>query len=312
MSTLPQCPKCGSRTSHPRGSHSRPDRYQCDQCNKYFTDKGSPKVLVFDIETLPAIGTFWGTGKQYISYENILEDYVVLSWSAKSLFDSHVLGDILTPEELQRRLATVFVPDHPSHDADYRILKRIWKLLDEADVVITQNGKKFDVKKLNARFIYYGFPPPRPYHHIDTLEACFAVMAPSSAKLGYMTKWLGLPRKMDTDYQLWLDCQRGDPTALKNMYQYGLNDTLILEDYYALIRAWIPNHPNFSVYTNKYVNITDTMCPVCRQVIEKKAINGIYRTPLGNEYDSFRCPHCGTIGRKSKKNPGTPFVRRAG
>lgn len=314
MSTnLPQCPRCGSRSANPRGSHNRPDRYQCAQCHKYFTDKGSPKVLVFDIETLPMIVTAWDTGKQYINMDNILEDYVILSWSAKGLFDSHVIGDILTPTELQRRLGTVFAPNPDPHNADYRIVKRMWKLLDEADVVITQNGKKFDVKKLNTRFIYYGFPPPRPFHHIDTMEACNAVMAPSSAKLGYMTKFLGMRRKMDTDYALWLACQRGEPQALSMMYDYGLNDTLILEDYYSYIRAWIPNHPNFSIYTNKYIDADDlTMCPVCRHIIELKSITGTYTTPIGNSYDSFRCAHCGTVGRKSKKRPGTPLVRRAG
>lgn len=316
MSTivLPQCPACHSRNVQSRGSHSRPGRYQCSQCAKYFTDKGSPKVLVFDIETLPMIVTAWDTGKQYISPDNILEDYVILSWSAKSLFDSHVYGDILTETETRRRWVSLLSTNPEPHNADYRIVKRLWKCLDEADVVITQNGKKFDVKKLNTRFIYYGFPPPRPYHHIDTLEACNAVMAPSSARLGYMTKWLGLPRKMDTDYELWLACQRGEPQALSLMYDYGLNDTLILEDYYAYIRAWIPNHPNFSAYTNKYANLNagELMCPTCRHPIDKSAINGTYKTPIGNVYDSFRCLHCGTVGRKSKKRPGTPLVRRAG
>jgi len=43
---------------------------------------------------------------------------------------------------------------------DSGILREIWKMLDEADIVITQNGRKFDQKKLNARFILNGFKPP--------------------------------------------------------------------------------------------------------------------------------------------------------
>jgi hypothetical protein len=269
---------------------------------------------VFDIETLPIIGTFWDTGKQYIGPENILEDWVVLSWSAKALFDPNVIGDILTPAEVQRRLAALIDPNPQPHNADERIIRRIWKLIDEAEVVIHQNGKKFDMKKLNARFIHYGLPPYRPVHQIDTLEAKNAAFGTSSGKLDYMTKFLSLPRKQHTNYSLWIRCTYGDPAALKEMYQYGLNDTWILEDYYARIRAWIPNHPNFSTYTHNYLDLTkgEVACPICRHVIAPEAINGTYHTPLGNKYDSFRCPHCGAVGRRNKKQPGGPSVRRAG
>lgn len=309
----PHCPYCGNNSVHPRGSKNRPDRFQCSECKKYFVDRGSPKVLVFDIETLPIIGTFWGTGKQYIGHDNILEDWVVLSWSAKSLFDSHTIGDILTQDEIKRRLATVIDPNPDPHNADLRIIKRMWKLLDEADVVIHQNGKKFDMRKLNARFIHYGLPPYQPVHQIDTLEASRAAFGTSSHKLDYMTKFLSLERKRPTDYDLWIGSMYGNPKSLQEMYDYGINDTVILEDYYARIRAWIPNHPNFSAYTNTYVEATDEVsCPVCRHVIHESLITGTYKTPVGNEYDSFRCPHCGTIGRRSKKRPGMPKVRRAG
>lgn len=306
----PTCPYCGGATVHPRGSESRPNRFQCAECKKYFVDRGDPKVLVFDIETLPIIGTFWDTGKQYIHHDNILEDWVVLSWSAKSLFDSHIIGDILTQDEIKRRLATLIDPNPDPHHADERIVRRMWKLLDEADVVIHQNGKKFDMRKLNARFIYYGLPPYRPVHQIDTLIASNAAFGTSSHKLDYMTKFLSLERKRPTDYELWKGSTYGDPAKLKEMYDYGINDTVILEDYYARIRAWIPNHPNFSAYTHRYVDAQDEVsCPVCRHVIHKSAITGTYRTAIGNEYDSFRCPHCGAIGRKNKKRPGRPEVR---
>lgn len=269
---------------------------------------------MFDIETLPIIGNFWDTGKQYIGPDNILEDYIILSWSAKSLFSPTIIGDILTPAEIKRRLDTVFQVDPDPHNADERIVRRMWKMLDEADVVITQNGVKFDAKKLNTRFLYYRLPPPRPYHHIDTLLAANSAFSASSHRLGYMMEFLGLERKKKTDYELWQRCQIGDVAALQEMYDYGLNDTLILEDYYATIRAWIPNHPNFAKYANRYVNLAagEVSCPVCRSIITKKEINGTYTTPIGNEYDSFRCQHCGTVGRRSKKRPGTPAVRRAG
>lgn len=310
----PHCPYCRSNIVHPRGSRNRPDRFQCAECKRHFVDRGSPKVLVMDIETLPIIGTFWDTGKQYIGHDNILEDWVVLSWSAKGLFDNHTIGDILTPDEIKRRLNTVIDPNPDPHYADERIIYRMWKLIDEADVVIHQNGKKFDMRKLNARFIYYKLPPYRSVHQIDTLEASRAAFGTSSHKLDYMTKFLSLEHKHPTDYDLWKRSTYGDPDALKEMYDYGINDTVILEEYYATIRAWIPNHPNFSAYTHNYVDLTynAVACPICRHPIHKSLITDIYRTPIGNIYDQFRCPHCGALGRISKKNPGMPKVRQSG
>lgn len=253
--------------------------------------RGAPKVLVFDIETLPLWVRSWGVGKQYLNYRNIIKDYCILSWSAKWLFDRRVMAEVLTPEEaLQRN--------------DLRILEPMWKLLDEADVIITQNGIRFDVKKLNTRFVYWGMNPYSPFHHIDTRQAADAAFGLSSASLDYATDYLGLARKLETDYQLWIDCDNGDAKALDKMLEYNKNDIWILEDYYARIRAWIPKHPNFSAYTSNYLNLKDgeTLCPVCRGAIEpESSLSPEYRTPLGLLYKSFSCPHCGAQGRYNKK-----------
>ena len=309
---MAQCPKCGSKKTSFRGSKNRPNSFQCKQCQKYFTEVGDPKVLVFDIETLPIIGTFWDTGKQYIPHQNIIEDYVVLSWSAKYLFSPRGMGDILTSKEAQTRMESVL--SGKEHNADERIIRHIWKLIDEADCLISQNGIKFDIKKLNTRFLFYGLNPPRPFHHIDTLQAANSAFAVSSHSLDYMMRFLRLARKLPTNYALWLRCMRGDSKALKEMNTYGMNDTFILEDYYAKIRAWIPNHPNFSAYTHRYVDLKagENSCPVCRHVINESALDGRYRTPLGYVYRSFRCLHCGVVGRLNERDKQKINVRRAG
>lgn len=298
---MPSCPYCAG-TATRRGSKRRPDRYQCKQCSKYFVDRGTPKVLVFDIETLPLIVRAWGTGKQYISHDSIIHDYVILSWSAKWLMSPDTMADVLTPTEAIER-------------DDKRIVEKMWRLLDKADVVIYQNGDRFDRPKLNSRFLYHGFPPPTPYGSIDTLRASQAAFGMSSNRLDYLTHYAGLQRKIPTDYQLWIDCEAGKKQALRNMLTYNKNDIWILEDYYLRIRAWIPNHPNFSAYTHKYVDIDagEHSCPICRHVINENMLTGLYRTPLGYQYRSFRCGHCGAVGRTTARIPNQAVpVRSAG
>ena len=129
------------------------------------TDTGLlPKILIFDIETTPMPVWVWDFGKQYVPHTNIVKDksgnqkfWYVLSWAAKWLYDENILSDVLTPEGAVAR-------------DDKRILDSVWKLIDEADIVIAHNGDRFDIRKLNARFILNDMNPPSPYKSIDTLK----------------------------------------------------------------------------------------------------------------------------------------------
>ena len=89
-------------------------------------DKTIPKVLILDIETAPMKGFFWQLYKPILSPINIDEPGFILSWSAKWLFSAKMMSDIVTSKEALK------------YD-DKRIMKPIWKLLDDADVVIGHN-----------------------------------------------------------------------------------------------------------------------------------------------------------------------------
>ena len=117
-----------------------------------------PKVLVFDVETAPIMSYVWRLWDQNVGLNQIEQDWHIMSWAAKWLDDP---ADKIMYMD-QRKAKNI--------EDDSKILRGIWKLLDEADIVITQNGKKFDQKKLNARFVLNGFQPPSSYKHIDTKQ----------------------------------------------------------------------------------------------------------------------------------------------
>jgi len=117
-----------------------------------------PKVLIYDIETAPMLGYCWSLWDQNIGLNQIESDWYVLSWSAKWLDDDD--DQVMYMD--QRKAKNI--------EDDKKLLEAMWKLLDECDIVITQNGKKFDQKKLNARFILNGMQPPSSYKHIDTRQ----------------------------------------------------------------------------------------------------------------------------------------------
>ena len=235
------------------------------------------KILIFDIETTPILAFTWGVWQQNIPYTFIEQDWHLLSWAAKWLFDSEIMSDVLTPREAKK------------HD-DLRATKSMWTLLDEADIVVAHNAKGFDVKKLNTRFIYHGLTPPSHYHIIDTLTIARSVFKFTSNKLDSINDILGLDKKIETEFELWRQCYYGNKEALHDMEVYNIHDVLILEEAYLKIRPWIKNHPNVNVYGD----MDKQRCKNCAS--DRLCPNGEYTTPL-SVYNSFRCENCGALNR---------------
>lgn len=197
------------------------------------------RVLIFDIETSLSIFTAFSTGVQYLGDRNILQDYYVISWSAKWLGEDEVYSDVITPKESKKA-------------DDKRVLRGLWKLLDEADIVIGHNSDKFDLKKVNTRFILNGMDLPRPYKSIDTLKLARKMFSFSSNKLDYLCKMFGLEGKTEhSGYQLWLDCLKGDKKALAEIVEYNRNDVVILENLYNVLKQGITKPIKLPRYGSK-------------------------------------------------------------
>jgi len=236
------------------------------------------KILVFDIETSPALAFVWYTGKQYVRHDNIVVPTFMLSWSAKWLNDTSVFGDIVRPDE--------------ARDCDdERIVRSLWKALDEADIVIAHNGDRFDIPVANTRFLFYDMIPPSPYNSIDTYQVVRkgrTGFRMDSNKLDFIGQFLLNKQKIETNFSLWKRCHAGEKAALDEMFRYNKRDVVLLEEVYYRLRPWIKSHPNLGLYADGEV------CPSCGS----KSISwgGYYDTPSGR-YSAFRCIDCGSIGR---------------
>jgi len=247
----------------------------------------APKILLFDIETLPMEIFVWGLFKQHPTYEQVIKEWCVLSWAAKWLYDSEIMSNVISPgSAIQRN--------------DQAILRGIWDLLNEADIVIAHNGERFDLRKLNARFKIAGFNPPMPYQTIDTLKHSRKVFGFSSHKLDALNGMLDKTQKLKTEYRLWKRCAGvGDgpedqAKALEEMVTYNRQDVVALEELYLELRPWMRSHPNLGLY----VDTDNETCPNCGGTnVEWR---GWYYTPMGR-YKAFRC-ECGAIGRQRTSN----------
>lgn len=243
--------------------------------------KHTAKILVLDIETAPMRAYTWGIWNQNINLNQIISEWFVLCWSAKWLFEDKVISGKLNQKELNA-------------EDDFRIMEKMWALLNDADIVITHNGDKFDLPKLNTRFLLHGMMPPTPFQSIDTLKVVKKMFKFTSNKLDYINKMMGLNRKVDTGgWELWQRCAEHDIKALDKMSKYCDNDVLILEESYIVLRPWIKPHPNIGLFI-----IDDAeCCPSCGS--EEIKMGGVYRTQMA-EYYAFRCQDCGALGRQRR------------
>ena len=190
--------------------------------------KTKTRILLFDIETMANLGFIWGKYEQnVIQYQ---KEWYMLSFAYKWLDEKTTYVKAL--------------PDFKGYAKDMTndklLVKSLWDLFDEADIVIAHNGASFDVKKANAKFIEHGFKPPSPYKVIDTKLIAKRYFNFNSNKLDDLANILGLGRKIDTGgFDLWLGCVANKKASWNKMKTYNKHDVVLLEKVYLKLRGWI-------------------------------------------------------------------------
>jgi hypothetical protein len=167
-------------------------------------------------------------------------------------------------------------------------------MMDEADILVGQNSKHFDTRKLNARFIELGLPPPSPFKQIDTKVEAAKLAMFTSNRLEWLAAHLSdTPKDKHKEFpgfELWTECLNGNPRAWAAMRKYNPIDVKGTEDVYLRLRPWIEGHPNLAVYNDDEA----PQCPKCGSThLEKR---GLARTQVG-EYPRFHCVDCGGWSR---------------
>ncbi|WP_101690722.1 ribonuclease H-like domain-containing protein [Dysgonomonas massiliensis] len=245
------------------------------------SEQYTPKVLLFDIETAPMRAYVWGHWKNNIALNQVISNTYVLCWSAKWLGHDNVISGVLTPDEAIK-------------EDDKRIVSDLWHLLNEAEIVIGHNIERFDIPRMNSRFIIHGLQRPSTYKTVDTLRVVRKQFGFNSNRLDALAGYFGLDHKLHTSFELWSESMGGSEDSLKYMSEYCDRDVTLLEEVYLILRPWISGHANIGLYfdANKHI------CPNCgsTDLTEEKP----YYTTVGR-YQTFRCK-CGAISRVKKSD----------
>lgn len=212
--------------------------------------------------------------QQNISIGQLIESSSVLCWAAKWLGKKKVY------------FSSIF------HTTFTKMIKEIHKLIDEADAVITYNGKRFDMPTLNKEFLLKKLPPPSPYKDIDLLTTARGKFKFASNKLDYIAQLLGVGQKTSHEgMPLWIECMSKNPKAWKLMKKYNIQDVKLTEEVYYKLQGWIKIHPNHNLETEEMV------CPNCgSHHLQKRGV----QISLTNMYQRYQCQSCGKWSKSSK------------
>ena len=238
-----------------------------------------PKILTLDIETAPIEAYVWSLWKQNVGLNQITTEWSLLSYAAKWLHKERV---VYKDNRLQ---------EDPRDDAG--LMEDLWNLLNDADIVVAQNGLKFDLRKIRARFVLLGYPPFSPVKVVDTMLEARKAFAFTSNKLEWLSAALTdepkQKHKKFPGFELWSECLKHNRAAWNEMRAYNIVDVKGTEKVYLRIRPWIQGHPNITLYDD-----ADAMrCPCCGSAQLEQ--DGYAYTQVG-QYYRYVC-ECGAWSR---------------
>lgn len=244
----------------------------------------TPKIILLDIETAPSLGFYFDLYKEGNIVATV-KSWYILSFAYKTLGGkTHCMALPNFPK--------LYAKDKEDDSALVAVLHAV---LEEADIIVAHNGDRFDLRKINARFLKYGMAPPSPYKTVDTLKVARKCFALDSNRLNDIGKYLGVGSKLPhTGFKLWEDCMAGDKKAWGLMKRYNVQDVELLDSVYHKLLPWMTNHPNIGVYAG-----IDHHCPNCGGTLTRR---GFLYTKTGRK-QRYQCDRnrCWSTDSKTEK-----------
>jgi uncharacterized protein len=243
------------------------------------------RILAIDIETRPNLAHVWSLWNVNVGLPQLIEPAEMICFAAQFV------------GEKRMHFYSVF------HHGQQAMVEKAHALLEEADVVLTFNGSKFDVPHLQTEFVKAGLKPPAPFRQIDLYKTIKKQFRFPSGKLAYVSKALGLKGKVShSGHELWVRCMAGDEKAWALMRRYCKQDTALLPEMLEILRPWIPNFPSYAAFRGEDV------CPACGSEDLKPQGFAFLRA---GKYQRWLCNNCSKWSRSSRRLESTSIVEVA-
>ena len=255
-----------------------------------------PKIVYLDLETLPNL-------------PEALKLWCELSAfpfrTMKADVTSIICFGYMTSDMKKPKVISAWdFPDVWKKDVndDYLILKKAVDILYDADVIVTHNGKRFDLPFLNTRIMLMrekykdkNLIPLPPIIHEDTCNIAKKKMFLFSNRLNRLSEVLGSKQKIDTGgWDLWVKVWHKNKTAQRFMAKYCAQDIVATKSNYDKIQILSKDFPHMKLFGET----TGAICPRCGS--NKLQSRGSY-TNKTKRVERFSCKVCKKWSAFNKK-----------
>lgn len=250
-----------------------------------------PKILVFDIETCPNLGWFWGLFKQNMRPDQIKEPSRMICFAAKWLGEKKII------------FRSEYHHGHPE------MVRTLFDLLDEADVSVTYNGDKFDIKRVNREFRQAGLGKPSSFISVDLYKIIKKIEDWPSHQMGYIAEELGLSQKMKHHgFLLWREAmgdfgEERQHKAWNIMRRYNRQDLKPTEDLFYKYETEIslPAAGLWTPATEADREIPPCPNPLC---VEPHVTRQGFKRTKTRRYPQYQCKGCGKWFSETRSDMG--------
>lgn len=188
--------------------------------------QNKPRLLFLDLEWRAVKAYVWRAWDENVMPDQIIEDggLLCICWKFSDEKTFHFYSDWTHTKE-EMLIAT--------RDA-----------ILAADAVVTYNGDKYDLPKIQGELLRHNLPPLPPVTSIDVIKTV-KKQGYFMNRLAFIGPFLGLGSKVKHEgFSLWKDVDNGVPQARKKMERYCIQDVRLLEKLYYRVRPFIREHPH--------------------------------------------------------------------
>lgn len=229
-----------------------------------------PRILIFDLEVAPAIVYTYNYRDAFIGPENIIQMPYILAYSAKFYGEDKIYyGDTRkTPRD------------------DTKLLKKLSDLINDADYCCGHNLKRFDLPMTKGRLFLEDMAPIIEGTVFDTFKIALKHFKLPFYRLGELAKYLNCERQKLTHakfpgLQLFMEADKGNQEAFKEMEDYCKGDVLVTEEIFKKLMPW-ESSINFQMHHQSLI------CSCGSKEFKKDG----HKFKKSGAYQRFRCVRC--------------------
>lgn len=250
--------------------------------------KNKPKIVFLDIETLmipeetlariPSYGAYPGRG-----FNGTVSSVLCFGYKIKGEKEAKIIN------------AWDFPAFQKDVNNDKAVCLAIWKVLKDADAIVTQNGKRFDIPVINTRMAKWGLPAiPKTIKHMDTKNIFKSNYAAYDNKLDTIAETFGCETKLENGgWSLWMAMYKRDKKSMALMAKYCKQDVNVTEQVFNKMLPVMRGLPNYNLFT-------DDLKRVCPQCGSSKLHIKDTRTLTAGVFQRYTCQDCGSTSRDTK------------